>query len=184
MDRIWNGYRRTPNKGTVGLFAMLRMPVLALARRMYGAENVAAVRFGRTKETAYLVVELRKEPEGAEGPAADAFLALSANFYEVLRDGQAGEAALFGGDASAAAAKDAAAAAGESSSGSESKSEDGDSAKMPRRRRRRRLPPRLVKRDGLRGVRLVDLFEVQVNHPISGRLLVGPLEKQRRFMGM
>lgn len=146
MDRIWNGYRRQPNKGSYRLFEILRPNVEALARRMYGEAAVARVRYGQHKHTAYILVELREEPEGAEGHAADEFMRLGARFYEVLRDGQAGER---------------------------------DALANPEC-----VPADLVARDGLAGLSLVDLYEVQVAHPISGRLLVGPIEKQRRFMGL
>ncbi|KAK9426070.1 hypothetical protein SUNI508_12614 [Seiridium unicorne] len=144
MDLIWNGYRRQPNKGTITIFRHLRPNVEELARKMYGEDNIVGVRFGKHKDTAYILIFLAKEPEGAEGPASDEFMALSANFYEVLKDGQAGEAAVIANA----------------------------------------LAPELVQRDGLAGLGLVDLFEIQVNHPISGRLLVGPIEKQRRFVGI
>lgn len=146
MDRIWNGYRRQPNKGSYRFFEILQPNIEALARRMYGDSAVARVRYGQHKHTAYILVELRKEPEGAEGHAADEFMRLGARFYEVLRDGQAGERDALANPAC--------------------------------------MPPDIVARDGLAGLSLVDLYEVQVNHPISGRLLVGPIEKQRRFMGL
>ncbi|KAI1852478.1 hypothetical protein JX265_011112 [Neoarthrinium moseri] len=143
MDLIWNGYRRQPNKGTMEIFRQMRPRLLPLAQRMYGDKNVIGIRFGRHKGTAYILIYLLKEPEGAEGHASDEFMALNANFYEVLKDGTAGEAEVIAA-----------------------------------------LPPRMVERDGLTGLGLVDLFEIQVNHPISGRTLVGPLEKQKRFMGL
>ncbi|KAH8194929.1 hypothetical protein TruAng_010914 [Truncatella angustata] len=58
---------------------------------MYGDDNVAGVRYGKHKETSYILIFLAKEPEGAEGFASSEFMALSANFYEVLKDGQAEE---------------------------------------------------------------------------------------------
>jgi hypothetical protein len=140
MDLIWTGYRRSPNKGDMTLFLTLRPKIKQLAQRMYGEENVGDLRFGKVKDTAYILIYLLKEPEGAEGHASDEFMALSANFYEVLKDGQAGE---------------------------ETAIEQG-----------------LVYRDSMGGKSLVDLFEIQVNHPISGRLLVGPLAQQRKFMGL
>lgn len=42
-------------------------------------------------------------------------------------------------------------------------------------------PPELTDRTGQKGRNLVSLFEIQVNHPITGRLLVGPLERQEAF---
>ncbi|ETS83815.1 hypothetical protein PFICI_05691 [Pestalotiopsis fici W106-1] len=143
MDRIWNGYRRQANKGSVTLFRLLRPNILAVARKMYGEDGVADVVYGRHKDTAYVLIQLAREPEGAEGHASDEFMALNANFYEVLKDGQAGEA-----DVIAA------------------------------------MSPWVVAKEGLAGASLVDLYEVQVHHPISGRLLVGPIEKQKRFMGL
>jgi hypothetical protein len=42
--------------------------------------------------------------------------------------------------------------------------------------------PELVGRDDLIGKRLAELFEIQVNHPIKVRLLVGPAAQQKQFM--
>ncbi|KAI0132003.1 hypothetical protein BJ170DRAFT_679900 [Xylariales sp. AK1849] len=143
MDLIWTGYRRVPNRGDITLFKKLRPKILQLARRMYGQDRVGTVRYGKVKNTSYILIYLLKEPEGAEGHAADEFMALSANFYEVLKDGQAGEAEVINAGA-----------------------------------------PEVLENTGQYGRSLVELFEIQVNHPISGRLLVGPIEKQRRFMGI
>lgn len=143
MDRIWAGYRRSANKGDMTLFLRLRPKIKQLAQRMYGEENVGNLRFGKVKGTAYILIYLLKEPEGAEGHASDEFMALSANFYEVLKDGQAGEEAVV-----------------------------------------EKWLSELVEKDGVAGKGLVDLFEIQVNHPISGRLLVGPIAQQRKFMGL
>lgn len=111
---------------------------------MYGERNVVDVRYGKRKDTSYILILLSKEPEGAEGDALNEIVALNSRFYEVLKDGRAEEAEVMANS----------------------------------------LKARLVERDGLAGLSLVDLYEIQVNHPASGRLLVGPLEEQRKFMGL
>lgn len=144
MDLKRNGYQRQPNRGSFTLFQCLRDNIECLAGRMYGVKNVGHIKYGKHNHTSYILIYLLREPDGAEGHASDEFMALNSRFYEVFKDGQAGEAEVISDI----------------------------------------MEPRLVKRDGLAGLSLVDLFEVQVNHPISGRLLVGPMEKQRRFMGL
>jgi hypothetical protein len=169
MDRyIWNGYRRQPNRGTVSLFRLLRPSILSLARKMYGGDGVAVV-FGRHKDTAYVLIRLAREPEGAEGHASDEFMALSANFYEVLKDGQAGEADVIAGHDSLKSLKGA-------SLVDLCKCFSFNLSIIKREYIERRLKERLIRFD------LPD--EIQVQHPISGRLLVGPIEKQKRFMGL
>lgn len=183
MDMLWSGFRRSPNKGDMSLFRRLSPRLLELAKRMYGEERVGQVRFGRIKETAYIVVILVKEPVGAEGPASDAITELNARFYEVLKDGQAGEAeaiaqcyqrrrryrlhqqALRRGRSEEQQAEEVEA--------DEEEDEDKDEDETY---------DRYMEQQQL-GKSLVELFEVQVHHPISGRLLVGPIEKQKSFRG-
>ncbi|KAK8059698.1 hypothetical protein PG996_009628 [Apiospora saccharicola] len=183
MDMLWSGFRRSHNRGDISLFRRLSPRLLELAKRMYGEDRVGQVRFGRIKETAYIVVILVKEPVGAEGPASDAITELNARFYEVLKDGQADEAeaiaqcyqrrrryrlhqrALRGGRSEEEQAEEV------EVEGDEDEDEDSDEAY-----------DRLMEQQQL-GKSLVDLFEVQVHHPISGRLLVGPIEKQKSFRG-
>ncbi|KAK7981940.1 hypothetical protein PG988_004178 [Apiospora saccharicola] len=166
MDMLWSGFRRSHNRGDISLFRRLSPRLLELAKRMYGEDRVGQVRFGRIKETAYIVVILVKEPVGAEGPASDAITELNARFYEVLKDGQADEAeAIAQGRSEEEQAEEV------EVEGDEDEDEDSDEAY-----------DRLMEQQQL-GKSLVDLFEVQVHHPISGRLLVGPIEKQKSFRG-
>ncbi|KAK7927758.1 hypothetical protein PG985_004756 [Apiospora marii] len=188
MDMLWSGFRRSPNRGDMSLFRRLSPRLLELAKRMYGEERVGQVRFGRIKETAYIVVILVKEPVGAEGPASDAITELNARFYEVLKDGQAGEAeaiaqcyqrrrryrlhqrALRRG------------ARPEDEEEEEQTEEVAEEDEEDQDEDEDETYDRYMEQQQL-GKSLVDLFEVQVHHPISGRLLVGPIEKQKSFRG-
>ncbi|KAK8042602.1 hypothetical protein PG994_013085 [Apiospora phragmitis] len=179
MDMLWSGFRRSPNKGDMALFRRLSPRLLELARRMYGQDRVVGMRFGRVKETAYILVLLIKEPAGAEGPASDAIMELNARFYEVLKDGQAGEAEAieqcyrrrrrYHRHRRALMGEQVAEEGGRERGGEEDEFEDEGE-----------YHDRQVEQQQ-RGKSLVELFEIQVHHPISGRLLVGPVEKQRQF---
>ncbi|KAK8051389.1 hypothetical protein PG993_002774 [Apiospora rasikravindrae] len=169
MDMLWSGFRRSPNKGDMSIFRRLSPRLLELAKCMYGED----------RDTAYILVILLKEPAGAKGPASDAIMELNARFYDVLKDGQAGEAeaieqcyqrrrryrhhceALRGGrEGWKRETRE-----GEKGNGDEDSDEQYD---------------RWIELQQ-EGKSLVDLFEVQVHHPISGRLLVGPVDKQKNF---
>ncbi|KAK7956791.1 uncharacterized protein PG986_006013 [Apiospora aurea] len=181
---LWSGFRRFPNKGDMSLFRRLSPRLLELAKCMYGEDRVGGVRFGRIKETAYILVILIKEPAGAEGPASDAIMELNARFYEVLKDGQAGEAeaieqcyqrrrryrrhceALRGGQEGWREGREG----DKGEDGRENNDEEDSDEQYDRWIELQQ-----------EGKSLVDLFEVQVHHPISGRLLVGPVEKQKNF---
>lgn len=191
MDMLWSGFRRSPNRGNMSLFRQLSPRLLELARRMYGEDRVGQVRFGRIKETAYIVVLLVKEPVGAEGPASDAIAELNARFYEVLKDGQAGEAAAVvqcyrrrrryrlhqralrrGGRPEEEEEEEEQAEEEAKEVGDEEDQDEDEDETYDRHMEQLQ-----------QGKSLVELFEVQVHHPISGRLLVGPIEKQKSFRG-
>ena len=138
MNILWPSFRRVETAGDISLFRRIQPRFTQLAKQMYGEKNVGAVRYGRVGGTAYILIDLVNEPDGAKGPASDEMFSLNANFYSVLEDRLAGEAEVL--DA---------------------------------------YPPELGADQ--KGRDLVDLFEVQVNHKISGRLLVAPLDRQRAF---
>lgn len=71
MDMLWGSFRRQANAGDLTLFRKLQAPVTELAKRMYGETQVGRVRYGRLAETAYILIELTCEPDGAKGPAND-----------------------------------------------------------------------------------------------------------------
>ncbi|KAK8011271.1 hypothetical protein PG990_010236 [Apiospora arundinis] len=178
MDMIWSGFRRSTNKGDMTLFRRLSPRLLELAKRMYGEDRVGGVRFGRVKETSYILVLLVKEPAGAEGPASDAIMELNARFYEVLKDGQAGEAEAI--DQCHQRRRryrlNRQAPTGEQEGrGKEEREEKEDEFEDEDEYTDRQAEQQQ------QGKSLVELFEIQVQHPISGRLLVGPVEKQKSF---
>ncbi|KAK8105903.1 uncharacterized protein PG998_003626 [Apiospora kogelbergensis] len=177
MDMLWSGFRRSPNKGDMTLFRKLSPRLLELAKRMYGEDRVGTVRFGQIKETAYILVILVKEPAGAEGPASDAIMELNARFYGVLMDGQAGEAEAIDQchhrrrryHLHSQAQRREGQEGGENDEVYGEEYEDKDEAADRRAEQQQQ------------GKSLVELFEIQVQHPISGRLLVGPVDKQKTF---
>ncbi|KAK6819748.1 hypothetical protein PG987_016231 [Apiospora arundinis] len=160
MDMIWSGFRRSTNKGDMTLFRRLSPRLLELAKRMYGEDRVGG------------------EPAGAEGPASDAIMELNARFYEVLKDGQAGEAEAI--DQCHQRRRryrlNRQAPTGEQGGrGEEEREEKEDEFEDEDEYTDRQAEQQQ------QGKSLVELFEIQVQHPISGRLLVGPVEKQKSF---
>ena len=138
MNILRPSFRRAQNAGDMPLFRKMQGQVTEISKQIYGEKHVGAVRYGRVGGTAYILIDLLSEPDGAKGPASDHIFSLNANLYSVLKASLASEAAVL----------------------------DACPAELGAARN---------------GRNLLDLFEFQVNHPISGRLLVAPLERQRAF---
>ncbi|KAH8681593.1 hypothetical protein BX600DRAFT_505260 [Xylariales sp. PMI_506] len=178
-------------RGDIILYRSLRAKIKELAQLVYGEESVDNVGFGRVGDASpYILVKLRrrKSAHGAGEPPA----ALNADLYEVLRGWTAHE--LLGSPpystptpglttTSAHCQQEEArfgmAGVMAADSGGDRGSVMSDQSSISGMS----IPiDDLPKRKVWYGMTVPELFEILVDHPINGRLRVGPAVKQGVFI--